>query len=241
VGATGAAGATGATGPLGTPGPAGATGPTGATGATGATGTTGTTGATGTTGTTGPTGATGTTGTTGTTGATGTTGPTGATGTTGTTGTAGATGTTGTTGATGDIGAAGPSFYAGHGFLNSLGGDLSYHAVSGHTSPFNPFGPDTTSPQGAASVAAGSCLASGLRVALDVPAPPGGVRMALQRGATFASLADTGVTCTAPAGTTSCTSGAASEGISTGELIVFRADTVGLGVDINVSFGWVCR
>jgi hypothetical protein len=85
------------------------------------------------------------------------------------------------------------------------------------------------------------CLASGLRVVLDVPAPAGGVRMALQRGTTFPALADTAVTCTVPPGGTTCFSGASSEVISTGELIVFRSDTVGLGVDINISFGWRCQ
>jgi len=137
--------------------------------------------------------------------------------------------------------AGGPSFFAGHGFLNSAGGDVYYHTVSGHTSPFNPFGPDTTTPQGTASVAARSCLASGLRVVLDVPAPPGGVRMALQRGTTFATLSDTAVTCTVPIGSTTCTSAAASEAIGTGELIVFRSDTVGISIDVNASFGWSCQ
>jgi hypothetical protein len=111
----------------------------------------------------------------------------------------------------------------------------------GHTTPFNPFGPDTTTPQGTASVAPVSCLASGLRVTLDVAAPPGGVRMALQRGANFAALTDTAVTCTVPVGGTTCTSAAASEAIGAGELVVFRTDTVGLAIDINVSFGWKCQ
>lgn len=101
---------------------------------------------------------------------------------TGATGTAGA---LGPTGATGTTGAPGPSFFAGHGFLNASGGDVYYHTVFGHTRPFNPFGPDTTTPEGTASVAPIACTASGLRVLLDVPAPPGGVRMALQRGTTF--------------------------------------------------------
>lgn len=238
TGATGPSGPTGTTGPVGPTGPTGPVGPTGPAGATGATGATGAAGATGATGATGPTGATGAAGTTGATGATGETGPTGTTGTTGATG---ATGATGTAGVPGSAGANGPSFFAGHGFLNSAGGDVAYHTVMGHTSPFTTFGPDTTSPQGTASVAPVTCLASGLRVVLDVPAPSGGVRMALQRGTTFAFLADTFVSCVVPAGGTTCTSGAASEAIGNGELVVFRSDTVGLGVDINISFGWRCQ
>ena len=56
--------------------------------------------------------------------------------------------------------------------------------------------------------------------------------MALQRGTPFAGgLADTAVSCTVPVGGLQCVSGAASEAISAGELIVFRSDTVALGVD----------
>jgi hypothetical protein len=113
----------------------------------------------------------------------------------------------------------------------------------GHTSPFNPFGPDTSSPEGAASVAPGACTASGLRVVLDVAAPVGGVRFALQRSAhTAAAVADTAVLCTVPAGATSCTSGAAAAAISAGDILVFRSDTVGaLPIDVNIYFGWVCQ
>ena len=68
------------------------------------------------------------------------------------------------------------------------------------------------------------------------------VRMALQRRASFAGgLADTAVSCTVPVGGLQCVSGVASEAISAGELIVFRSDTVALGIDINVSFGWRCQ
>jgi len=87
----------------------GNTGPTGVTGVTGNTGPTGATGV-GTTGATGPTGV-------GATGATGNTGPAGATGT----GVTGATGATGPSGATGATGGAGPASF----ILFSSGGAVT--------------------------------------------------------------------------------------------------------------------
>jgi hypothetical protein len=244
AGVTGATGWTGPTGPTGPAGPTGAAGATGATGSIGLTGSTGATGATGPTGASGPTGLTGATGATGVTGPTGLTGATGATGVTGPTGLTGptgATGATGSTGATGPTGPTAPSFFTGHGYLNA-GGDVAYHTVSGHTTPLNPFGPDTSTPEGTASVQGALCLASGLRVVLDIPAPSGGVRMALQRGASFLAIGDTAVACTVPPGGTTCTSGVSSEAISAGELIVFRSTfDVPLGSNINIAFSWRCQ
>jgi hypothetical protein len=50
------------------------------------------------------------------------------------------------------------------------------------------------------------------------------------------------VSCTVPAGATSCTSGAATALLSTGDLIVFRSVSDGsLGADLNLFFGWVCQ
>ncbi len=243
-GAAGVTGATGPIGPTGSTGPTGPTGPAGPTGAAGATGATGSIGLTGATGAIGPTGATGPTGASGPAGATGSTGPTGPTGVTGPTGLTGPTGATGVTGQTGATGPTGPtaaSFFTGHGYLNA-GGDVAYHTVSGHTTPLNPFGPDTSTPEGTASVQGALCLASGLRVVLDIPAPSGGVRMALQRGASFPAIGDTAVACTVPPGGTTCTSGTNSEAISAGELIVFRSTfDVPLGSNINIAFSWRCQ
>jgi hypothetical protein len=111
----------------------------------------------------------------------------------------------------------------------------------GHTSPFNPFGPDTTTPEGALSIAPGSCTASGLRVVLDV-APPVDVEFVLQRGPSVPGLSSTLVGCTVTAGTTSCTSGAFTALLAAGDLLVFRSLSAGtLNNNTNIYFGWICQ
>lgn len=242
AGAIGPSGPTGATGVPGPTGPAGSgvAGPTGATGATGQVGPTGSIGPTGPTGSTGTPGPIGPTGSTGATGATGSVGPTGPAGANGTPGATGATGATGQTGATGATGATGTTFLTGHGFLNS-GTDSNYHTVVGHTSPLNPFGPDTTTPEGTASVAPFTCIASALRVVVDIPAPASGVRMVLQSGGTYTVISDTALSCTVPPGGTTCTTGLTSAVINAGELIVFRSTSDLLPSSINLSFGWRCQ
>jgi hypothetical protein len=54
-------------------------------------------------------------------------------------------------------------------------------------------------------------------------------------------VADTSVVCTVAAGSTSCTSGAATAAIAAGDLVVFRSDAAAdLPADVNVYFGWTC-
>lgn len=103
------------------------------------------------------------------------------------------------------------------------------------------FGPDTTVPQGAASVVPVACTASGLRVVLEATL---GVTLqfALQRGATIAGLADTALSCTVAAAGTSCTSGVATVALAVGDLVVFRSVSGGsFTSDTSVYFGWICQ
>jgi hypothetical protein len=111
----------------------------------------------------------------------------------------------------------------------------------GQTTPLSIFGPDTTSPQGAAGVAPVACTASGLRFVLEA-AIATSVTFTLRRGLTIAGLADTALSCTVAAGATSCTSGAATVAIAAGDLVVFRSlSAADLGADVNIYFGWICQ
>jgi hypothetical protein len=125
--------------------------------------------------------------------------------------------------------------------LIDAAGTTNYHTVMGATTPLSVFGPDTTSPQGAASVAPVGCTASGLRVVLET-APAVAMQFTLQRGATIAALTNAALSCTVAASATSCTSGAATVSIVAGNLIVFRSESAGsIGSDINLFFGWICQ
>ena len=92
-------------------------------------------------------------------------------------------------------------------------------------------------------MAATSCIASGLRVVLESALPAlVDVTFTLQRGATIGALAGTSVACTVSSGSASCTSGASTAAISTGDLIVLQSlASATIGSDINVFFGWVCQ
>lgn len=118
-------------------------------------------------------------------------------------------------------------------------GTTQYHTVMGFTA-FGLFGPDTSTPEGAASVAPVTCNASGLRVML-----PTGVAMNLDftllSGATIATLTTPILSCTILAASAACTS-AGSGPISAGNLVVLRSQASGpTGPDVNVFFGWTCQ
>jgi hypothetical protein len=110
----------------------------------------------------------------------------------------------------------------------------------GQTTPVPIFGPDTTTPQGAAGVAPGTCSASGLRVVLET-ALAADVSFTLQRGPSIPGLADTTLACTVATGATACDAGLAIVPIAAGDLVVFRSDAGDIGSDSNVFFGWLCR
>jgi hypothetical protein len=151
-------------------------------------------------------------------------------------------GTPGTPGAPGATGPRGPSFFSGHGLLLAGAGQTNYHTVMGHTTPLPIFGPDTTTPQGAASVAPIGCTASALQILLDVPAPGVNITFTLQSGVSIAALADTAVTCTVPNALTVCTSGVATAPLAAGDVVVLKSvSTLDPTVDVNVLFGWTCQ
>jgi hypothetical protein len=167
----------------------------------------------------------------------GTQGPPGQQGNQGIQGIQGLQGIPGIPGATG---ARGPSFFSGHGLLLAGAGTTNYHTVMGATTPLSIFGPDTTTPQGAASVAPIACTASTLRIVLDVAAPTN-ITFALQQGASIPALLDA-LTCTVLSSATSCDSGLATIPLAAGNLIVLRSESVvEPGVDVNVFFGWTCQ
>ena len=120
---------------------------------------------------------------------------------------------------------------------------MNYHTVMGHTTPLSIFGPDTTTPQGAASVAPIACTASTLRVVLESAPPVSvGISFTLQQGSTIATLTDTAVLCVVVSPSTSCNSGAAAEALTAGNLIVLKSlSSADLLADTNVFFGWTCQ
>jgi hypothetical protein len=166
----------------------------------------------------------------GPTGAVGPTGPAGVTGASGATGAAGPTGAgaTGATGATGPSGGITPMLGGGHGPVTFVVGVPQYLAPSGQSLP-------SSALSGNSAVMPTAETASNLRVSLAGVSVPltGAVKLTLVVNGSASAL-----TCTVPAGASTCSDTTHTVAITAGSEVAFEALDTGVAAVAPVTFGW---